>query len=141
MDRAQVQEASLISFQSVNNLTTVNLLTLCKRANSWESISVQDTLSLLCLTVAPIRLLFSTRVPRLRNGLQHASSGGQNGGSRSSLSFSLTSRESEEVDRRLCKSNLISLGLRIRVSLSTKYFQMVFSIGLLNTRYSIFGRF
>ena len=139
MDRAQVQEASLISFQSVNNLTTVNLLTLCKRANSWESISVQDTL--LCLTVAPIRLLFSTRVPRLRNGLQHASSGGQNGGPRSSLSFSLTSRESEEVDRRLCKSNLISLGLRIRVSLSTKYFQMVFSIGLLNTRYSIFGRF
>ena len=141
LDRAQVQEASLISFQSVNNLTTVNLLTLCKRANSWESISVQDTLS-------PLFNSRPDKAPIFHPGAETTQRAPPCEQRRSKRRFTLIAIILTHLSREWGGR---SKTVQIRSHFSWtedqgKFIHKIFSdgvvsIGLLNTRYSIFGRF
>ena len=129
-------------FNLFYNLTTVNLLTLCKRANSWESISVQDT---------PLFNSRPDKAPIFHPGAettQRAPTCEQRRSKRRStlIAIILTHLSREWGGR----SKTVQIGsIRSHFSWTEdqgKFIHKIFSdgvvsMGLLNTRYSIFGRF
>ena len=134
LDRSQVQEASLISFQSVNNLTTVNLLTLCKRANSWESISVQDT---------PLFNSRPDKAPIFHPGAETTQRAPTCEQRRSKRRFTLIAIILTHLSREWGgRSKTVFSWTEDQGKFIHKIFSDgVVSMGLWNTRYSIFGRF